>query len=143
MYQKPAMRLDAYDAFNMATDAGLIDGWYTSTGDLAIGIARYLCSDMGINERYHVIDQVGHQLDLQDQLFQIDGQNPTKAYKEYNYLYYLDSLYVFTSYSPRKEGDKRYAGADVPMVRVQFNRLDNSLLLKMPTIAAHSTGSPT
>ena len=125
MYQKPAMRLDAYDAFNMATDAGLIDGWYTSTGDLAIGIARYLCSDMGINERYHVIDQVGHQLDLQDQLFQIDGQNPTKAYKEYNYLYYLDSLYVFTSYSPRKEGDKRYAGADVPMVRVQFKRLDN------------------
>lgn len=83
-YQEPMVKLDAYEAFNMASDAGLIDGWYTSTTNLAVGIARYLCSDMGINERYSVIDQVGDKLDLQDELFQIDGMNPIKAKEEYN-----------------------------------------------------------
>ena len=126
MYQHPAVKLDAYEAFNLATDAGLIDGWYTSSLNLAIGVARYLCSDMGIDEKYAVIDQIGDQLDLDGGLFQIDGMNPDKAYKEYNYLYYLDSVYVFSGYSPRLEGDRRYRGEDVPSVRVQFKRLEDN-----------------
>ena len=125
-YEEPVMALDVYDAFNQASDAGLIDPWFSSTGDLAVGIARYLCADMGINERYKVIDQLGNELDLQNELFQIDGKNPDKARKEYNYLYNLDSIYVYTGYSPRMEGDKRYMGADVPMVRVRFKKRDIS-----------------
>ena len=173
MYQKHAVALDGYEAFNLASDAGLMDGWYNSSTALATGVARYFSSDMGINDDYSIIAQLGDQLDfhpllaqsdltsesrinpgrvreaglasyrrtssgvdnksgmvgqsgdpvvMQDGLMQIDGENPDKARMEYNYLHNIDSIFVFSSYSPRLEGNSQYKGADVPSVRVQFKR---------------------
>ena len=122
-YQKPAACLDAYEVFNTVVDAGLMDAWFSSTPDLAAAVARYLVKDMGIDERYNVGTQYGNELDEDAGLFQIDGKNPDIAIQEYNMLCYLDSVLVYTGYSPRLEGHDMYKGDNIPHVRVQFKRI--------------------
>ena len=100
-----------------------MDAWFSSTPDLAAAVARYLVKDMGIDERYNVGTQYGNELDEDAGLFQIDGKNPDIAIQEYNMLCYLDSVLVYTGYSPRLEGHDMYQGDNIPHVRVQFKRI--------------------
>ena len=122
MYLRPAVGLDAYEAFNLAVDAGMLDGWMSKYEHVTLAMARFFCSDMGIPESYNLVDQLDDYLDQNVGQFSIAGEKAEHMKGEYHYLRNLDSVYVYTSYSPRLEGSSRYRGADVPEVRVQYKR---------------------
>ena len=112
----PAFKLDAYDAFNAVVDAGLhAPVLYTDyVFDLAVA-ANYVC-EMGIKERaYEMIPRWGY----------YDDSHPMGSVTHFHYrqLCYLDSVYVYTDYSPRKEGDERYSQDNQPMVEVDLHLL--------------------
>ena len=97
---KPAFVLDAYQAFNESCDAGLCAGWYTGSSDFFNNIARTYIGDMNIPMPY-TIEQ---RLNTRNSSFHISEGTRNK----YNNLYNLDKVYVYTDYSPRREGSRRF-----------------------------------
>ncbi len=111
---KPAFVADAYDAFNNAADAGLLVAWYSGSEAFTDAIARCYIGDMGLPNSYGVETRY-------------EGRNSSYSHtpaqlKAYNYLYNIDKVYVYTDYSPRREGDDAYA-ADRPTVSVDLRRM--------------------
>ena len=45
--------------------------------------------------------------------------------EKYNHLPNLDMVYVYTDYSPRREGDKRFTQANQPIVTVDLRRFED------------------
>ena len=114
-YSKPAYVIDAIQALNIVMDAGLVD--YTfSPYEVGSNLARALVGDMGMERRY-------------DLRFSED-QEPGKfrgplEQKRYNRLTFIDNFYVYTDYSPRREGDDRYEQDNQPEVRIDIRRMPN------------------
>ena len=114
-YSKPAYVIDALEALNICMDAGLID--YTfSAYDVSRGLARALVSDMGMERHYNVKI--------------IEESEPGKfrgplEQRRFQLLTFIDKLYVYTDYSPRREGDERYAQDNQPEVCVDIRRMPN------------------
>ena len=112
-YSKPAYVIDALEALNLAMDAGLID--YTfSPYEVGEKAARALISDMGMNRNY----EINTSEDSQPGLF----RGPLEQIR-YNRLPFIDKFYIYTDYSPRREGDERYEQDNQPTVRVDIRRI--------------------
>ena len=119
-YMRPVVALDAYDAFNLVVDAGLMDGWYSSSATLSQALAQYHVGHMGLEGHYNVVNRLDNIYGNTSTAFRINGMSVEEATKKFNRLTKLDSVYIFTDYSPRLEGDKRYHGSDRPAVSVLF-----------------------
>ncbi|MBQ5721195.1 MAG: hypothetical protein IIV67_02825, partial [Bacteroidaceae bacterium] len=119
-YMRPVVALDAYDAFNLVVDAGLMDGWYSSSATLSQALAQYHVGHMGLEGHYNVVNRLDNIYGNTSTAFRINGMSVEEATKKFNRLTKLDSIYIFTDYSPRLEGDKRYYGSDRPAVSVLF-----------------------
>ena len=114
---KPAYVIDAYEAFNHVADAGLNQSWYVGQSTFIPQIARNYIGDMGMYRGYELEGRC-------------DGKNASAllAYNDrhaYNFLYNLDKIYIYTDYSPRNEGDKRFEQANQPTVTIDLRRLPN------------------
>ncbi|MBQ8052003.1 MAG: hypothetical protein IJ197_10625 [Bacteroidaceae bacterium] len=111
-YSKPAYVLDAYDAYNLAMDAGLIDHT-TGMGNAAVGAAASLIGDMGMYRHYDV--EMSQDSQYGKELGPIEGMR-------YDMLTYIDKIYIYTDYSPRREGDERYQQSNQPSVRIDLRK---------------------
>ncbi|MBO4612321.1 MAG: hypothetical protein J5671_04025 [Bacteroidaceae bacterium] len=114
-YTKPAYVIDAYEAANMAMDAGLIE-YVNSFSEASIAAAAALVSDMGMYRHYNVeVSQDSHY-----------GRDlPPIEAARYDMLTYIDKLYIYTDYSPRREGDERYEASNQPPVRIDLRTYPN------------------
>ncbi len=163
MYVGPALSMDAYQAFNAAVEAGLLDGYYPGATAFKDAVGRCFIGDMGINTRYEVNvlprfsswGENSNTLDLQSLKPQDDGPrkrvDPTRVTVNpwelndlsgintnalidngvidsdeeanlYHQLMNLDSVFIYTDYSPRFEGDKKFEKPNLPEVTVYLKR---------------------
>ena len=107
---KPAYVMDAYQAQNEAWDAGFYYGYQNTV----YNIASVKISDMGMSRRYN-------------RRIYLDGRPASFWYGpldrlRFNMLTYLDKIYIYTDYSPRREGDERYEQSNQPEVIVDYRR---------------------
>lgn len=109
---KPALVLDAQDAFNATCDAGLCAGYYVGATDFINNIARTYIMDMNMERNYEIEPRYSGR--------NTSFEQPPGVMKKYNHLHNLDKVYVYTDYAPRREGDKRYRQANQPMVTVDL-----------------------
>ena len=116
----PVVRLDAYDAFNLVVDAGLMDGWYSSATALSKALAQFYVGHMGMEGNYEVSNRLEQTNDTTSIPFHINGMSEEDTNKKFSRLGKLDSVFIFTDYAPRLEGDKRYYGSDQPKVTILF-----------------------
>ncbi len=135
VYVSPAVKVDAYEAFNAVVDAGLIDGMMLTSTQLFTAVARGWIGDMGVGRAYKIRGITNHsgwfaQSSFNDPNYSTisvktepGASNPLKETKDYNFLENLDSVYIFTDYSPRLQGAKRYKQTNQPTVTVQLKRL--------------------
>ena len=114
---KPAYVVDAYDAFNAISDAGLCNGYFTNGADFAYNIARYYIGDMNQERNYEM---------------EIRKNSHTSSYhmsngesEKYSHLPYLDKVYIYTDYSPRQEGSEDYQASNQPLVIVDLRIYDD------------------
>ena len=114
----PVVRLDAMQAYNMVVDAGLLNGWMSSSEQFGMALARYLVSDMGQNRQYDVNIFYDDDLGNPNGEFSIMGRNPDAVIKKAGLLSMLDSVYIYTDYAPRKEGDRSYQASNQPEVGI-------------------------
>lgn len=111
---KPAFIRDAYEAYNDAVDAGLMVAWYSGHSDYVTSVARNYIGDMNMERNYAIENRY-------------EGHNSTynhgyKALDDYNYLYNLDKVVIYTDYSPRREGDRSFSQDNQPTVTVNLQR---------------------
>lgn len=114
----PAFKLDAYDAFNAVVDAGLHAPLLYSDKAFDMAVASNYIGEMGVKYRSYNLEQ---RWDYYDSSHFLD---PVSHF-HYRQMCYLDSVYVYTDYSPRKEGDKRYDQAFQPTVTIDLHLLPN------------------
>lgn len=114
---KPALVVDAYEAFNRACDAGLCTGKFIGAQRFIQDVARAYVGDMGDNRGY----KLQMRYDRRPTSFNMSPGEKNK----YNKLYNLNKLYIYTDYAPRMEGSKRYDGSNQPEVIVDLHRLPN------------------
>lgn len=120
---KPAVVMDAYDAFNQVVDAGLTCAFYAGAESFRNIFSRMLVGDMGlqrgeipIEKRWDGRTKNVHSIQVVEEMI------------KYNHLEHLDKVYAYTDYAPRKEGSKQYAGSDRPEVIIDLHRyLDESV----------------
>ena len=124
---KPAYVKDAYDVFNDVMDAGLYTH-FTNSNELALAAACTYIGDMGMDRMYDLklyYDSLPMsiitQIDWKENRFQ-----PTSIAhgdrRRYQRLEYLNKIYVYSDYSPRREGDARYEQENQPSVEISLHR---------------------
>ena len=115
--KKPAFVVDAYEAFNMAADAGLGSAYFTGGYDFAYNVARYYIGDMNQERQYEL--EVRHDTHTSS-YHMADGER-----EKFNHLTRLDKVYIYTDYCPRQEGSKKYEASNQPTVIIDLRKLDN------------------
>lgn len=111
---KPAFVIDAYQAFNEAADAGLCVAWYQGHTHFINDIARTYIGDMNMERAYNIEPRYNT---LNSSFY----HSPT-AIEAYNKLYNLDKIYLYTDYSPRREGLSAFSQDNQPTVTVDLRR---------------------
>ena len=111
---KPAFVVDAYEALNNAIDAGLNTGRYNGAGMMMANVARTYIGDMNMERNYAIEPRY-------------DGKNnsynlSTDDKEFYNKLYNISKVYIYTDYSPRREGSSRFEQANQPTVTVDLRK---------------------
>ena len=139
---KPAYVVDAYEAFNATCDAGFCPGVYYGYNRFARDISRTFIGDMNLSrdydlelcidgkresnmsasmsERTHIGGAVSSTVPVET--FHISSYEKDK----YNLLKNLGKVYIYTDYSPRREGNSLYDGEDIPTVRVDIHLIDKN-----------------
>ena len=120
---KPAFVVDAYEAFNAVCDAGLCPGFYIGGTRFVYDVAKNYIGDMNM-ERSYFTDPNTFEIRYNGELIQGKGANSLMSdgiRNLYNNLSNLDEVYVYTDYSPRFEGDKKYE-KDQPIVTIDLHR---------------------
>ncbi len=107
---KPAYVIDAYQAHNESMDAGFFGGYSNATS----GITGVKIGDMGMYRHY-------------TSKTYLDGKPASFWYgplerARFSLLSNLDKIYIYTDYSPRREGDERYEQSNQPEVIVDIHR---------------------
>ncbi len=138
---KPALVVDAYEAFNLAADYGLNGGmhdWRTFSRQ----VATALFGDMGMHRHYYLQERLdGLLLDTrpQDKMDSVMGdvgnanQSPADfllsdaTMEKYHRLRNLDKLYIYTDYVPREEGSWKYEGSNQPEVVIDYRLLPKGM----------------
>ncbi len=114
---KPAYVIDAYEAFNDVCDAGFCTGTFVGGNRFATDIARTYIGDMNMDRQYEI--EIRH--DTHTQGFHMSDEERNK----YNHLPKLGKVYVYTDYSPRREGDKKFEQSNQPIVTVDLRLMEN------------------
>lgn len=117
---KPALAVDAYEAYNEVVDAGLMPAWLPGSLFFSLNLGRLYIGDMGISRAYDLERRwSGHTAsfftDIREQL-------------RYNHLCNLDKVLIYTDYSPRLEGDRRYQATNQPSVTVNLVALPDNMV---------------
>ena len=114
---KPAYVVDAYVAFNEACDAGFCPGYFIGQHRFVNDVARTYIGDMNMESAYR-IEQRRNTKNASSLI--------SDAVKEkYNHLTNLDMVYIYTDYSPRNEGDKRFVQDNQPTVTIDIRRFED------------------
>ncbi len=134
---KPAYVIDAYEAGNAVMDAGLITDLYSpsrwvknpmqvipwgsgNTGEIAIASVLNYLSDMGMYSRFKYtlyFDSINTDWAILD----------PGVCRRYSRLEYIDKMFIYTDYSPRREGSERFRQDNHPSVEVSLHKYpDNS-----------------
>ena len=141
---KPVCVLDAYEAGNAAMDAGLItklhQGQATLDGewglgnmdDIAFAVVANVVGDMGTSRHF---DTALYFDTLKFEAFYPNRQPPHNYWhntttspgdhRRYSRLEYIDKIYLYSDYSPRREGDQRFEQSNQPSVEVSLRRYPN------------------
>ncbi len=127
----PAIKVDAYEAFNAVVDAGLLDGYMPGRTNFSKAVAHNYIGDMGVKTGYGVnmLPQMlgGERNDdgINTSNIERNGRFNASVEEQYNWLYNLDSVMIYTDYSPRFEGDKKFEKPNLPEVTVFLKRMPN------------------
>lgn len=112
-FSKPAYVIDAYQALNIGMDAGLATP-NSNPYCVASALSQALVSDMAMERHWEIKyyrDSFGEGYwwpPLEDRRFDL--------------LTNIDKIYIYTDYSPRREGDERFDQSNQPMVAVDIRR---------------------
>lgn len=137
---KPAVVMDAYEAYNLACDYGLMTGRFHS-GLFPDAVATALVGDMGVENDYYL--ELRHDnKPLNSQRFASLEQNskidavtliappPVNLggqgqQEKYNYLRNLHKLWIYTDYCPRERGSWKYTSNNNPSLVIDTRLLPN------------------
>ena len=114
---KPAVVMDVYDAYNQLVDAGLTSAFFAGSWSFSDILCRLLVGDMG-QEKGNI--RASRRWD--GRTIYVNSIQVKEEQLKYNHLENLDKVYVYTDYSPRKEGSNLFYGADQPEVVVDLHR---------------------
>lgn len=127
-HSKPALVVDAYEAFNLAADYGLNCGmhdWRTFSRQ----VATAFFGDMGMDRHFYLQEQYdGKILDFMPEQKRESkvGMSMSNAQMEkYRRLRHLDKLYIYTDYVPREQGSWKYSQTNQPEVVIDYQLLPN------------------
>ena len=140
---KPAYVIDAYQAFNEVCDAGLCPGVYYGYTRFARDVSRTYIGDMNLSRDYVLEFRMEFQrlsnlsVGQSERLYvggALDGGMPAEEFftipaaekEKYNLLKNLGKVYIYTDYSPRREGNSLYDGEDIPTVAVDLHLIDKN-----------------
>ena len=123
-HSKPALVVDAYEAFNLAADYGLNCGMHDSRQ-----VATAFFGDMGMDRHFYLQEQYdGKILDFMPEQKRESkvGMSMSNAQMEkYRRLRHLDKLYIYTDYVPREQGSWKYSQTNQPEVVIDYQLLPN------------------
>ncbi len=138
---KPAYVIDAYEAFNEVCDAGFCPGIYYGYNRFVRDISRTFIGDMNLSRDYVLDLRLGDKKESnmsnveQNRISTgiVSGGMPAETFNisshekdKYNLLKNLGKVYIYTDYSPRREGNSLYDGEDIPTVSVSLHLIDNN-----------------
>ena len=111
---KPAFVLDAYDAFNEIVDAGMCPGYYEGVVSYASDIAKTYIGDMGLERSCDLIVKFNGR--------NLDDNISNGELARYDHLHFIDKVYVYTDFAPRRLGDPHYEQSNQPSVTIDVRR---------------------
>ncbi len=114
---KPAVVMDVYDAYNQLVDAGLTSAFFAGSWSFSDILCRLLVGDMGQEK-----GNISASRRWDGRTIYVNSIQVKEEQLKYNHLENLDKVYVYTDYSPRKEGSDLFYGADKPEVVVDLHR---------------------
>ena len=130
---KPTLVIDAYEAFNLAADYGLIPGMFTPRA-FSRQIATAYIGDMGMYRHYYIEVRLdGKQATTRPEykiphveiLSNAQMSMSNAQMKKYHRLRHLDKLYIYTDYVPREQGSWKYSQTNQPEVVIDYRLLPN------------------
>lgn len=110
----PAFKLDAHDALNAIVDAGMHLPTIYTENLFRLAVAANYIGEMGNEYR-------GYTMEPRWDYYGLSARITPATRFLYRQLCCLDSIYIYTDYSPRKEGDRRYSQSDQPSVTVDLH----------------------
>ena len=114
---KPALTVDAYEAYNDACDAGLISGQYRGRFHYLNALARLYVGDMNSANSYLLEPRYnGRNVSFNFSAKQID---------RFNHLTNLDSVSIYTDFQPRHGADPRATEDNIERVTVDLREMPN------------------
>ena len=132
-FSRPAIVVDAYEAYNLATDYGLNGGkhdWRT----FSVQVAMVFLGDMRLDRHYFLQERFnGKPIKLKANLT-VDKNTPIsnpnyslspEVLNKYHLLRNLDKLYIYTDYAPREQGSWKYAQDNQPEVIIDYRLFPN------------------
>ena len=118
---KPAFVIDAYQAFNEVSDAGIGHGVFVGPDNFANQIARTYIGDMNMERHYEF------ELRYDSRLANSDQTNwGPKEREVFEHMKNLDKVYIYTDYSPRREGDKHFEANNQPQVIIDLRQFQGN-----------------
>ena len=129
-FTKPAYVIDAYEATNMAMDAGFLTRFTSwqydedETSNIAFATVSALIANMGMERTYDYslfYDSIKiYGLYTGRESFFNTTYPPPGDKRRWHRLEYIDRINIYTDYSPRREGDVRYEQSNQPSVEVML-----------------------
>lgn len=125
---KPALVVDAYEAFNLAADYGLNGGmhdWRTFSRQ----VATVFFGDMGMDRHFYLQERYdGKVLDFKPEhrrQSEVSMSMSNVQMGKYRRLRHLNKLYIYTDYVPREQGSWKYSQTHQPDVVIDYRLLPN------------------
>ena len=125
---KPALVVDAYEAFNLAADYGLNGGmhdWRTFSRQ----VATTFFGDMGMDRHFYLQERYdGKVLDFKPEhrrQSEVSMSMSNVQMGKYRRLRHLNKLYIYTDYVPREQGSWKYSQTHQPDVVIDYRLLPN------------------
>ena len=127
-HSKPALVIDAYEAFNLAADHGLNCGmhdWRTFSRQ----VATAFFGDMGMDRHFYLQERYdGKVLDFKPEhrrQSEVSMSMSNVQMAKYRRLRHLNKLYIYTDYVPREQGSWKYSQTHQPDVVIDYRLLPN------------------
>lgn len=136
---KPAFVVDAYTALNEAIDAGLCTGYFVGQSRFTADVARAYIGDMNMDRQYDLRTRLNtiqlSELSESEKKKRETGapsvptwnsfQMSPAEQEKFNKFTNLDKVYIYTDYSPRREGDKHFEASNQPEVTIDLRTFPN------------------